>query len=299
MRYPLEHSHAFDADSHSAEKRTFYALLLTVVVMVIEITAGSIYGSMALLADGWHMSTHAAAFCITLFAYYYAKKNADNRRFSFGTGKVSVLGGYTSAVALGIVALIMFVESIHRLLHPEKIQFNEAILVAVVGFVVNVLSICLLHDHHSHDHDHDHDHHHHKQDYNLRAAYIHVLADALTSILAIIALTFGKYYGWNWLDALMGIVGGFVICNWTLSLMKQTSPILLDENISEAYRQQVVRVLSPYAQVKDIHIWKISSDRYSAAITLLSTTSKSVQEYKQLLSNFDEISHLTVEVHYE
>jgi cation diffusion facilitator family transporter len=300
------------AHNVDGEKRTVYVLLLTFITMVVEIVSGTVFGSMALLADGWHMGTHAAAFCITLFAYRYAKKHAHSDRFSFGTGKVSVLGGYTSAIALGIVALLMIVESVHRLLNPETIRFNEAILVAVIGLVVNVASMFLLddhhhdhghasedgHHHHSHEHEsghhHDHTHHH---DHNLRAAYMHVLADALTSVLAIVALLFGKFYGWYWLDALMGIVGALVISKWTIGLMKQTGPILLDENIDQTYRESVAEALAPEATVKDMHIWRISGHHYSAAMVIESNSGKSVDEYKQMLERFDKIHHLTLEVH--
>lgn len=322
MSFPTRHQHNFSSHNSQGEKRTFYVLLLTVVTMVVEIVAGTIYGSMALLADGWHMGTHAAAFGITLFAYRYAKKHAESERFSFGTGKVSVLGGYTSAIALGIVALLMLVESVHRLFNPQAIQFNEAIIVACIGLTVNVVSMFLLGDHHhdhghehghdhsnnhsknhghSHSHDHDSDHNHkhgeHHHDHNLRAAYMHVLADTLTSLLAIVALLFGKFYGWNWLDAAMGMVGAFVIAKWTMNLMKQTSPILLDENIHQDYRDSVTETLTPYASVTDFHMWKVSGHHYSAAITLESNSDKTVSEYKQMLSKFDKINHLTLEVH--
>ncbi|MEZ8022163.1 cation diffusion facilitator family transporter [Vibrio sp. 1F255] len=289
MSFPTRHQHNFSSHNSQGEKRTFYVLLLTIITMVVEIVAGTIYGSMALLADGWHMGTHAAAFGITLFAYRYAKKHAESERFSFGTGKVSVLGGYTSAIALGIVALLMLVESVHRLFNPQAIQFNEAIIVACIGLTVNVVSMFLLGDHH-----HDHGHHH---DHNLRAAYMHVLADTLTSLLAIVALLFGKFYGWNWLDAAMGMVGAFVIAKWTMNLMKQTSPILLDENIDQDYRDSVTKTLTPYASVTDFHMWKVSGHHYSAAITLESNSDKTVSEYKQMLAKFDKINHLTLEVH--
>ncbi|CDT89324.1 Putative transporter [Vibrio coralliirubri] len=310
MSFPTRHQHNFSSHNSQGEERTFYVLLLTVVTMVVEIVAGTIYGSMALLADGWHMGTHAAAFGITLFAYRYAKKHAESERFSFGTGKVSVLGGYTSAIALGIVALLMLVESVHRLFNPQAIQFNEAIIVACIGLTVNVVSMFLLGDHHhdhghehghshSHDHDSDHGHKHgeHHHDHNLRAAYMHVLADTLTSLLAIVALLFGKFYGWNWLDAAMGMVGAFVIAKWTMNLMKQTSPILLDENIDQEYRDSVTETLTPYASVTDFHMWKVSGHHYSAAITLESNSDKTISEYKQMLAKFDKINHLTLEVH--
>ena len=318
MSFPTRHQHNFSSHNSQGEKRTFYVLLLTVVTMIVEIIAGTIYGSMALLADGWHMGTHAAAFGITLFAYRYAKKHAESERFSFGAGKVSVLGGYTSAIALGIVALLMLVESVHRLFNPQAIQFNEAIIVACIGLTVNVVSMFLLGDHHhdhghehghnhsknhdhshSHDHDSDHSHKHgeHHHDHNLRAAYMHVLADTLTSLLAIVALLFGKFYGWNWLDAAMGMIGALVIAKWTMNLMKQTSPILLDENIGDDYRQSITEALASYAIVTDFHMWKVSGHHYSAAITLESNSDKTISEYKQMLAKFDKINHLTLEVH--
>ncbi|MFN0720232.1 CDF family Co(II)/Ni(II) efflux transporter DmeF [Vibrio cyclitrophicus] len=318
MSFPTRHQHNFSSHNSQGEKRTFYVLLLTVVTMIVEIIAGTIYGSMALLADGWHMGTHAAAFGITLFAYRYAKKHAESERFSFGTGKVSVLGGYTSAIALGIVALLMLVESVHRLFNPQAIQFNEAIIVACIGLTVNVVSMFLLGDHHhdhghehghnhsknhdhshSHDHDSDHSHKHgeHHHDHNLRAAYMHVLADTLTSLLAIVALLFGKFYGWSWLDAAMGMIGALVIAKWTMNLMKQTSPILLDENIGDDYRQSITEALASYAIVTDFHMWKVSGHHYSAAITLESNSDKTISEYKQMLAKFDKINHLTLEVH--
>ncbi|ASU23692.1 cation transporter [Vibrio qinghaiensis] len=305
MQFTTEHRHNFIASADQNEKRTFYVLLLTLVTMVAEIIAGTIFGSMALLADGWHMGTHAAAFCITLFAYRYARKHAHSEKFSFGTGKVSVLGGYTSAIALGIVALLMVVESVHRLFNPEAIQFNEAIIVAIIGLLVNVVSMLLLHDNHhhhhhhhgDHDHDHHHDHDHDHHDHNLRAAYLHVLADALTSLLAIVALLFGKYYGWNWLDSVVGIVGAAVIAKWTIGLIKQTSPILLDESIEQPYRRLIEEELAAFAVIKDLHIWKISAHHYSAAIILESHVDKTVAEYKQILAKFDKIHHLTLEVH--
>ncbi|GGA91931.1 transporter [Agarivorans gilvus] len=259
-----------------------------------------LYGSMALLADGWHMGTHAAAFCITLFAYRYSQKHANNDRFSFGTGKVSVLGGYTSAIALGLVALVMLVESAHRLFNPQLIQFDQAILVAIIGFVVNGVSMWLLHDHHHEPHHSEHQHHsaepHHHHDHNLQAAYFHVLADALTSVLAIVALLFGKYQGWTWLDPIMGAVGASVIAKWTFNLLKQTSPILLDESIDADYCVAVKQALSKTAKVTDLHIWKVSANNYSAAIAIQDQANKSFQDYQRMLQKFDKIDHLTLEV---
>ena len=311
---PWQHSHDFVNHNHKGERRTYYVLLLTIVTMLAEIIAGTLYGSMALLADGWHMGTHAAAFMITLFAYRYARKHANTDKFAFGAGKVSVLGGFTSAIALGLVALIMLVESVHRLFSPQQIQFNEAIFVAVIGLIVNLASVFLLkddhhHDHHSHSHSHSHNHHDanehtqhkghtHHDDHNLKAAYFHVLADALTSLLAIIALFCGKYFGFNWMDAAMGVVGAVIITRWAYGLMLQTSPILLDAGIDNQYQRQIIETLEQDkdTKVSDIHIWKVSADHYAAAIAVVTSTPAEVTHYKQLLRNFDKLNHLTIEV---
>ncbi|MGI2879921.1 CDF family Co(II)/Ni(II) efflux transporter DmeF [Vibrio furnissii] len=311
------HTHTFSYANEKGEKRTLYVLLLTLITMAAEISAGSIYGSMALLADGWHMGTHAAAFCITLFTFRYARKHQDSRQYTFGTGKVGVLGGYTSAIGLGLVALFMFGESLHRLFNPLSIQFNEAIVVAVIGLLVNVASMFLLHDHHDHhdhydhydhhdhhdhhhqhDHDHDHDHdHEHVHDHNLTAAYMHVLADALTSLLAIAALIVGKYLGWVWLDPIMGIVGALVITKWAVGLMKQTAPILLDAHIERNYEQKLLTKLAQSGgEVMDIHMWKVSSSHYAATIRLNSEANKDAAYFRQQLAEFDKLHHLTLEV---
>ena len=303
----LKHSHDFSIQNNKGETRTKYVLVLTVVTMFIEIIAGSIYGSMALLADGWHMGTHAAAFILTIYAYSYARKNADNPRFSFGTGKVNVLGGFASAVGLAVVALVMLLESLHRLVNPEAIQFDQAIAVAVIGLLVNFVSALLLkddhhhhdHDHHHHDHDHhhhDHDHHHH-HDHNLKAAYMHVLADAMTSVLAIAALLAGKYYGWNGLDPIMGIVGAVIITKWSIGLMKQTSPILLDHNIEENYLDKIKSKLeTENDKVTDLHVWRVSGNHYAAIISVVSNQPKTLSEYKSSLDDFDKLSHISIEI---
>ncbi|GLO63254.1 transporter [Vibrio sp. MACH09] len=308
-RFLSPHSHHFAKHNHSGEQKTYYVLALTVVTMLVEIIAGSYYGSMALLADGWHMGTHAAAFCITLFTYHYSKKHAHSDDFSFGTGKVSVLGGFTSAIALSLVSLLMIVESIHRLFSPQQIQFNEAIIVAIVGLIINTICMWLLHDNHHHDanghhhnhnhHEHEHEHEHH-HDHNLKAAYLHVLADALTSLLAIAALIIGKFLGIIWLDSIMGIVGAIVIINWAVALVKQTSPILLDASISDQEKQQIKSQLTQLgAKVTDLHIWKISADHYSAAIVLQSDQTVNSENYKRSLEKFVKIKHLTLEINQE
>jgi len=306
LSYPSHH-HNFSRDNQQGERRTRLVLILTAITMVAEIVAGSLYGSMALLADGWHMGTHVAAFMITLFAYRYAKAHADNHDFSFGTGKVSVLGGFASAVALAVVALLMLIESAERMLHGQTIHFSEAIAVAIVGLLVNLLSVLLLqgqdhHHHHHHDHNqHDHgtDHHHgHHHDHNLKAAYLHVLADALTSLLAIVALLFGKFLGWNWLDPLMGIVGAVVITRWAWGLLKDTAPILLDGGIDQTRRQAIRQAIEHHDgnRVVDLHIWRVSAHHYAAIVALVSDHPRPPTHYKTLLEEFDWLAHLTVEV---
>ena len=263
--------------------------------MVVEIIAGSIYGSMALLADGWHMGTHVAAFMIALFAYRYARKHANNPAYSFGTGKVNVLGGFASAIALAVVALVMLVESLQRIVDPQAIHFNEAIIVASAGLFINIFSAVLLKDDHSHDHGHEHHHHH---DHNLRAAYLHVLADAMTSMLAIVALVSGKFWGWNWLDPIMGIVGAIIITRWSYGLLKQTGPILLDASIEEEYQQAIKETIEKDAdnRISDIHVWKVGANHYAAIIALVTHYPNSTQHYKRLLNNLNKLSHITIEI---
>lgn len=292
-----QHSHNFSVKTETGERRTQYVLILTAITMVVEIFAGSVYGSMALLADGWHMGTHVAAFMITLFAYGYARKHAESPAYAFGTGKVSVLGGFASAVALAVVSLVMLIESMQRIINPHMIHFNEAIAVASLGLFINIVSAFLLKDNHHHHHDHNENHHHH-EDHNLKAAYFHVLADALTSLLAIVALVLGKYFGWNWLDPAMGIVGAIIITRWSYGLLKQTSPILLDGSIDEEYQLAIKKVIEKDSdnRISDIHIWKIGSNHYAAIISLVTHFPKSTEYYKDLLSDFHRLSHITVEV---
>ncbi len=270
-------------------------LLLTAVTMLVEIAAGLAFGSMALLADGWHMGTHVAAFAITIFAYRYAKRHAHSSRFSFGTGKVSVLGGFASAVALVVVALVMALESVHRLFVPQTIRFNEAIGVAVLGLVVNLLSALILQSHHDHDHAEGHRHHH---DHNLRAAYLHVLADAFTSVLAIGALTAGKFFGWHWLDPVMGIVGAAVITRWAQGLLKETSSILLDGSIEAETRQKIVQALESDNdnRVTDLHIWKVGPEDYAGMISIVTHYPQATEHYKRLVADKANLVHVTIEV---
>lgn len=299
-----QHCHDFVSHHAEGEKRTLQVLILTAITMVIEIIAGTHYGSMALLADGWHMATHVAAFMITLFAYRYAHKHANNPEFAFGTGKVSVLGGFASAISLAVVALMMIAESLQRFFSPHAISFNEAIAVATLGLLVNIVSALLLmdhHDHHHHDHDHDHDHEHeheHDHDHNLRAASFHVMADAFTSLLAIIALICGKVYGWVWMDPIMGIVGAVVITRWAYGLIKQTSPVLLDGSIEQHYQNDICAIIEADSdnKVSDCHIWKVGPKDYAVILAIVTHQPKTPDYYKKLLSGFHRLSHITIEV---
>lgn len=290
-----QHSHDFLTKNEKGERRTYYVLLLTAITMVVEIIAGSIFGSMALLADGWHMSTHAAAFLITIYAYHFARKHENNPSFAFGTGKVGVLGGFASAIALLVVALVMSIESIHRLIEPQSIQFNWAIGVAFTGLIINVLSAFILKDTHAHSHGNSKEHAH---DHNLRGAYLHVLADALTSVLAIIALLSGKYFGWYWLDPIMGIVGASIITRWSYGLLRQTGPILLDNSIEKEYKLKIIEKIENDSdnQISDLHIWKVSAHHYAAIITIVTQIPKDIKYYKTLLNEFKRLSHITIEV---
>jgi cation diffusion facilitator family transporter len=298
----LKHEHQFHLEGQEeAERRTYYVIGLTLTMMVVEIAAGTIFGSMALLADGWHMGTHAAALGITAFAYAYARRNADNPVFTFGTGKVGVLGGYTSAVVLAVIALMMLWESARRLVSPVPIRFNEAILVACLGLVVNLLSAYLLmgsrHGHGERD-EHEHEHNHH-QDHNIRAAYLHVIADALTSVLAIIALTTGRFFGWVWMDPIMGIVGALIIARWSHGLLRDTSKVLLDGEARAGITASIRQMLESDGdnRISDLHVWRVGAHDFAAIITLLTHDPKSPDYYKSLLSRYPELSHVTVEVH--
>ncbi len=307
------HEHSFGQDKkRSSETRTIIVILITASMMCIEIVAGLAYGSMALLADGLHMASHTAALSISAYAYYFARKRAHDRSFSFGTGKVNSLGGYTGAILLLIFALMMVYESIHRLLKPEDILYNQAILVAVIGLIVNGASMLILghdehhhhgHDHHEHDH-HGHDHHghdHHGHDHNLRAAYLHVLADTLTSFLAIIALLAAKFYAWNWMDPIMGIIGAILITKWSIGLLKQSGNVLLDRQGPDHLVKSVEKVIKSMPskpEIVDLHIWLIGPNIFSAAITVLANEEKCIGcLIKSEIKNISAIVHTTIEVH--
>jgi len=293
-----QHPHRFHNENRSAERNTMKVIWLTLVMMVIEIVAGWMYGSMALLADGWHMGTHFFALGITAFAYYYARKHADNPDYSFGTGKVAVLGGFTSAIVLAMVALLVAVESLQRLVRPEGIRFDEALLVAVIGLIVNLISALLLHGG-SHAHTDCDDAHHHHHDHNLKAAYLHVLADALTSVLAIVALLAGRQLGWVWLDPVMGVVGALVISRWAYGLLRDTSRILLDRDGCGETSARIHTLIEADGdnRIADLHLWKLSSNQMAAILSVVTHHPKPPGYYKALLEELNNLHHLTVEVH--
>ncbi len=296
-----EHSHRFDITDTSREKRTGYVVLITLITMLVEITTGYIYGSMALLADGWHMGTHAAALSISVFAYIFARKYAEDARFTFGTGKVGVLGGYTSAILLAVAALMLSIESVWRLFSPVSIQFDQSISVAIVGLLVNIVCACILQWGHSHDSNFESSPHHNHHDHNLRAAYLHVIADALTSFLAIIALLAGKYFALNWLDPFMGIVGAVLIFRWSKILLKDSGGILLDAGVDQNVINEIKAVVEAEDdnRVSDIHVWQLGPKHQGIIISLITSDPKDPGYYKSMISNsYKTPCHLAVEVNY-
>ena len=297
------HSHDYVKHNHRGERRARWVFALTFVTMLVEIVAGMQFRSMALLADGWHMSTHAAAFLITLLAYRYGRMHREDHTFAFSPAKVDILGGFASSIALAMVAIMMIMQSVERLLVPQIIQFDEAIIVAVVGLSVNILSALLLNDHpNHHDHSHDHGHHHnHHHDHNLRAAYLHVIADALTSVLAIIALMAGKYYGWNWLDPVMGLVGAAVILLWAAGLVSETAPVLVDHSVPVSERRAIFALLQAEGDCKvvDLHVWRMTANHHAAVIAIVSADPQSPGYYRKRLKSLPYLDHITIEVNHQ
>src|SRR5712672_3079864 len=298
----FRHTHNFVPDFSGAERRTRIVIGITAVMMVIEITVGLVSHSMALLADGWHMSTHVIAFLITATAYYLSRKHSSNAQFTFGTGKIGVLGGFSSAVVLAMIALLMAGESAHRLFVPLTIHFNEAIGVASLGLLVNLSCALLLKDT-SHHHHHDGHSHaaNHRHDLNLRAAYIHVLADAFTSVLAIIALTGGKFAGWSWLDPIMGIVGSGVVFSWAYTLLRDTSGILLDRTPpSSDLPDEIRRAVESDGDsiVSDLHVWQVGIGKFAAMVSIVAHQPKSCDSYRALLRGYHDLVHVTIETHH-
>jgi cation diffusion facilitator family transporter len=295
--------HDYSPDRGTAERNTRRVIVLTAVMMTVEILAGWRFHSMALLADGWHMGTHVAAFLIAAIAYAMARRHKGDRSFSFGTGKIDVLGGYTSAVILGIVALFMAVESLQRLFEPLQIHYNETIAIGLVGLCVNVASALMLkHGHgHGHSHGHGHAHHHHgagAEDLNFKAAYVHVIADAVTSVLAISALLAGKFLGLNWLDPVMGIVGSAVVAQWSWGLLRDTSAILLDRTPETDLGDEIRKAVEADegATIADLHVWPVGVGQFSAVVSILATEPRTPEYYRRIFSEHEELRHVTIEI---
>jgi cation diffusion facilitator family transporter len=290
----FRHSHDFALDSSSAERRTRIVIAITATMMVIEITAGVAFNSMALLVDGWHMGTHVTAFLITALAYYFSRRHAANPLHSFGTAKIGVLGGFTSAIVLGGVSLLMAAESIHRFFSPLSIQFNEAIVIACLGLIVNLVCAFVL----SHAHDHHHEDRHHHRDLNLRAAYLHVLADAFTSVTAITALLAGKFFAWTWLDPAVGLLGSGVVMSWAYSLIRDTSGILLDRTPANSDLPDEIRKAIESdgdSVVTDLHVWQVGVGKFAAIISIVAHQPKNCEDYRARLRQHDELVHVTIE----
>lgn len=309
-----QHTHVFLGSSHAAERRTYVVILLTLLTMIGEIVAGAWFHSLALLADGWHMSTHAAALGLTALGYRLARRFAHDPRFTFGTWKIEVLAGYTSAVLLALVGLGIVYSAVERLIRPEEIQYRDALIVAAVGFVINVVCAIVLHggpEHEEHleptypQHEHNHapalhsqKNHHHRHDLNLRAAYLHVVADALTSVLALLALGLGYWRGWRWLDPAAGIIGAVLILRWAWLLACDTGLVLLDGAgslpLAATIRSELER--DGDTRVSDLHVWRVGTHHYACIISLIASQPKSPAEYRALLAHHPELAHVTIEL---
>lgn len=295
------HSHVFDEGNPLAERNTLWVVVLTASMMVAEIAGGWMFNSMALLADGWHMSSHALALGLSVLAYAAARRFAHDARFAFGTWKIEVLGGYTSAILLIGVAGLMLYQSVERLIAPTPIHYDQAIVIAVVGLLVNLVCAWLLmgghgHDHHGHHGHHNHDHHH---DLNLRSAYLHVVADAATSVLAILALIGGKYWGANWLDPVMGIAGAALVTVWAYGLLRDSGRVLLDAEMNTPVVAEIRGVIeaSPIkASISDLHVWRVGKGKYACILSLIITDDTDAEYFKQQLSIHEELVHITVEL---
>lgn len=290
--------HDYQPSTGKAEFRTKIVMILTGAMMIAEIMAGTIFNSMALLADGWHMSTHMTAFLIAVIAYWMARKHRDNPRFSFGTGKIGVLGGFTSSILLLVVAAAMIHESVDRLLAPSPIQFDDALIVAVIGLVVNVASAFILRDSHDHGHGHSGDHTH-DHDKNLKAAYLHVIADAFTSVTAIIALLLGYFFGIIWIDAVMGFLGSIVIIIWAFGMIRDTVTILIDYfPKSSDLEEEIHKAFDPLdsTKINDLHLWQVASGKFAAIISIETDQPKAIEDYHHLVDMHEELVHVSIQV---
>ncbi|PKN52529.1 MAG: cation transporter [Chloroflexi bacterium HGW-Chloroflexi-5] len=300
-----QHHHLFNAEKKSIEKSTFIVVIITFITMIAEIMFGWISNSMALLADGWHMGTHAFALGISLVAYVMARKYAKDQSFTFGTWKIEILGAYTSAIVLGLVGLIMIFSSVKRIIHPLNIYYNQALLIAFIGLAVNVVCAVILNSGgHSHEHTHHHeeDEHasstHHHEDLNLKSAYLHVVADALTSILAIAALLGAKYFNFIWLDPFMGIVGAGLIIHWSFLLLKETGDILLQRDIGNPIVNEIKHEIESDGDsiISDLHIWKVAQNKYACIVSLVTSKNYAIADYKKRLTKVHELAHVTIEI---
>ena len=296
------HQHVFlGADHARNERRTWFVVGLTAAMMVAEIVGGTVFGSMALLADGWHMSTHAAALAIAALAYAYARRHAHDARFAFGTGKLGELAAFSSALVLAIIAVLIASESVIRLGRPVPIAYGEAIAIATVGLAVNLICAWLLrgeHDHHHthHDHDHAHDHRHHR-DNNLRAAYLHVLADAATSVLAIGGLVLARAFDWAWIDPVVGLIGACVIASWAYGLMRDAGAVLLDVVPDRHIESDIRRRLEIGGdRISDLHLWQVGPGHRAAVISIVADRPQAPSVYKERLAGLHNLSHVTIEV---
>ncbi|MBL0900759.1 MAG: CDF family Co(II)/Ni(II) efflux transporter DmeF, partial [Reyranella sp.] len=292
------HEHVFLGAGHERnERRTWAVVALTAGMMAVEIAGGLMFGSMALLADGWHMSTHAGALAIAAFAYRYARRHARDPRFAFGTGKLGDLAGFASAVVLAMVALMIGWESALRLFQPVPIHYAEATSIAVVGLAVNLASAWMLGGEPGHDHHHAHDHAHH-HDHNIRAAFWHVVADAFTSVLAIVGLLAAWIYGWTWLDPVVGMLGALVIAHWAWRLIRDSGAVLLDAAPNAALAAAIrARLEQGHDRIADLHVWRLGPGHHGAIVALVADRPEAVEVYKARLSDLAELSHVTVEVH--
>jgi len=303
------HSHVFDTGNHAAERGTRLVMLITAATMVVEIAAGLWFNSMALLADGWHMSSHALAIGLSAFAYAAARRHASDGRFAFGTWKIEVLAGFASAIFLLGIAVLMAAGSVERLFTPQAIHYREAMAVTALGLLVNLGCALILggthhHDHghdHGHGHSHGHDHHHH--DINLRSAYVHVLADAATSVLAIAALAGGWWLGWSWLDPVMGLVGAALVGRWAYGLMRESGTVLLDREMDHPVVEEVRDVLAEFddgedgTRVSDLHVWRVGRQQFACIVSLVThDATLTAQRVRQALSVHEELVHVTVEI---
>ena len=295
------HSHILNEGNPLAERNTRWAILLTAVTMVAEIVGGWIYNSMALLADGWHMSSHALALGVAALAYSAARRFANDGRFAFGTWKIEILGGYTNAILLIGVAGFMLFHSIERLIDPMPIRYDQAIAIAIIGLVVNLVCAWLLHDGHAHNHGHEHHHGPHEHDLNLRSAYLHVLADAATSVFAILALFGGKFFAANWLDPLMGVVGSALVAIWAVGLLRDTGRVLLDAEMDAPVVAEIHDAIatSPIrAEITDLHVWRVGKGQYASIVSLAVDKDIDVEPeyFRRQIGIHEELVHITVEV---